>query len=534
MEAKEKCRIIIQLSQEWKEPEHLLSLKVQCLSLRRAIPQKSGGGAFSGMQVTAKVKSQIEQGSAGDFFYFEDSKNAPGKYDMRAKLPEYGCDGPGKPVFKLRENNNRLFRGFAKKMLKKDGSLDPEGGTRFLQEYTRRFGVDGILCDFPYSPEMPLETDPEILHEDALNWLAGELEIPLEEKADFKNYARAMLDFNYRKDPNVHVMQRPTYGPDGRLTTGYLGYNGLGYDNLLELWSGYLHNCIEAQELKKDPVLSAKGPEGAPENIYQRNIRQSEEAMEELRHYANMDPAKEIGIIVPTECSGSTRSGIRYVALANQANIELGKGGKEVPHTNFMLGLRIKIDSMLKKSAMVSEKISELEAKKAGMDAAEFEKQMSALQKELVQADKMRAEILKKQEGRLDVVRWDEHHVPVIGSFVDEEGKNHFLTIEAFAPESETLAEHPAMTNQVSIGMYSDVNDFMDYYLKDNPFPVKNPESEAFLKWHADNSLNYYGLNDIECPTILEEVPDLAEKYATMLNSSILTRKKREPERRYI
>ena len=80
---------------------------------------------------------------------------------------------------------------------------------------------------------------------------------------------------------------------------------------------------------------------------------------------------------------------------------------------------------------MVGEKISELEAKKAGMDAAEFEKQMSALQEELVQADKMRDEILKKQEGRLDVVRRDEHHVPV---------------------------------------------------------PVKNPESEAFLKWHADNS----------------------------------------------
>jgi len=26
---------------------------------------------------------------------------------MRAKLPEYGCDGPGKPVFKLRKKESR-------------------------------------------------------------------------------------------------------------------------------------------------------------------------------------------------------------------------------------------------------------------------------------------------------------------------------------------------------------------------------------------------------------------------------------------
>ncbi len=30
-------------------------------------PSKINGGAFSGMQVTGQVKSQIEQGTAGDF-----------------------------------------------------------------------------------------------------------------------------------------------------------------------------------------------------------------------------------------------------------------------------------------------------------------------------------------------------------------------------------------------------------------------------------------------------------------------------------
>lgn len=96
---------------EWKEPvvpEGAVPVE------QKRNPEQIGGGAFSGMQVTEQVKTQIEQGTAGDFFYFEEAKDASGKFDMHAKIPEYGCDGPGKPIFKLRENNNRLMKGFAK------------------------------------------------------------------------------------------------------------------------------------------------------------------------------------------------------------------------------------------------------------------------------------------------------------------------------------------------------------------------------------------------------------------------------------
>ena len=87
------------------------------------VPEQTTGGAFSGMQVTGHVMEQIKKGSASDFFRFEQSKDDPDKYDMHAKLPEYGCEGPGKPVFKLRENQNRLMKGFAKKVLIADQHL---------------------------------------------------------------------------------------------------------------------------------------------------------------------------------------------------------------------------------------------------------------------------------------------------------------------------------------------------------------------------------------------------------------------------
>lgn len=44
-----------------------------------------------------------------------------GMYDMHPRIPEYGCEGPGKPVFKLRVNNNRFMKGVAKKFLGPDG-----------------------------------------------------------------------------------------------------------------------------------------------------------------------------------------------------------------------------------------------------------------------------------------------------------------------------------------------------------------------------------------------------------------------------
>ena len=43
----------------------------------------------------------------------------------------------------------------------------------------------------------------------------------------------------------------------------------------------------------------------------------------------------EMKILVPTECSGSSRMGVRFTSLANNANIALGKQVKGDENTSF-------------------------------------------------------------------------------------------------------------------------------------------------------------------------------------------------------
>ena len=50
--------------------------------------------------------------------------------------------GTGQTGVQTPGNQNRLMKGFANKLLKSDGSVDLEGGTKFLAEYKRRFAID--------------------------------------------------------------------------------------------------------------------------------------------------------------------------------------------------------------------------------------------------------------------------------------------------------------------------------------------------------------------------------------------------------
>ena len=472
-------------------------------------PAKKTGGTFSGMQVTEHVMEQIKQGSASDFFSFEPSKDDPGKYDMVPKLPEYGCDGPGKPVFKLRENQNRLMKGFAKKCFKEDGTLDVEAGGKFISEYYARFGLSPGYNFAPYCPEMPLETDKKVLQEAALDWLCGELEIPNEEKAGFKNYGRAVLDFAPVVS-ETHKTGDPEFRPDGRAAAFLDGMNGLGKSNFLDLFASNLSHCLEVQEMEK--IRAGQPKENGKEDIFDRNIRQYHEAVEELRSYANIDPKTEMKIMVPTECSGSSVMGVRFTNLANNANIALGKGSKEIVNDSFKISILNKLSADLNGPTVVEKKLQELEEKKPTLEEAEYNRQKQQLDAELEKAQKAREEILKKQEGHTTSTKWDMHHAPVVGSFTDDEGKKHYLTIEAFAPESDTYMEHPAITNGVSIGVYSDIDDFVDYYYKDNPYTEKNPETDAYYKLRGE--LKDKGSTLVkDMDTIVEKVPGLKDKY---------------------
>ena len=478
-------------------------------------PLNTGGGAFTGMQVTEHVKAQIEQGTAADFFYFEPSKDAQGTYEMHAKLPEYGCDGPGKPVFKLRENNNRLMKGFAKKMLKPDGTLDIDKGARFITEFNLRFGLDE--GDAPYCPEMPLETDLEQLRESAINCLCGELEIPMEERADFKNFARAAIDFAPMMDDEHPV--NGGFGKDGRIL-GTIRKNGMGKDGMSQLWIDFLSNCISAQKLLNDERAKLPVEEGKQENDFQRNVRQYNEALEELRSTAAMDPAAQMKIIVPTECSGSTVTNLRYAALANQANKELGRGEKEIKIQDFGINFENCINNINNKPMRVQAALQQLEndRNEGKFSPAQYEAEKARLNRELQEANALKDEFANKKNGHVDILRWIEHHAPVVGSFKDDNGKEYFLTIEAFAPESDSLSEHPGATTSVAIGVYSNHEDFVNYYLKDNPYPENKPESKDFVEFRINEQHNQSPRVNLLPETILDGRPLLEDTYHTIAN----------------
>ena len=140
--------------------------------------------------------------------------------------------GTGQTGVQTPGNQNRLMKGFANKLLKSDGSVDLEGGTKFLAEYKRRFAIDEEEVE-PYSPEMPLESDRDALQENALNWLCGELQIPVEERADFKNYGKAVLDFWPEPNRNATFEDWGTYRPDGtprQFVRGKSGTGGILYE----------------------------------------------------------------------------------------------------------------------------------------------------------------------------------------------------------------------------------------------------------------------------------------------------------------
>ena len=480
-------------------------------ALKEMDPAKVGGGAFTGMQVSEQVKQQIEQGSGADFFNFVPSKDNPDRYDMQPKLPEYGCEGAGKPVFKLRENQNRLMKGIAKKMLKKDGTMDLEGGIKFLKEFQARFGMEEYSR--PYCPEMPLETDREVLQESAINWLCGEMEIPVEERTDFKNFARAVINFDPILDSNVLPDNVGKVRENGVGYEFLTGFNGLGQENLIDLWEGYLGNCRLAEEVAKKPEWMQGQP--GKENIFQRNVRQYREAIGELKRYAEMDPKTEMSMIVPTECSGSTLIGRRQVYLAAEANKALGKEGKRPDIPDIGVAIEKATDRDLELIYKVDRNITALEEKKDTMERAAYDAELQKLKEERERAIELRREILKKQKGTTKEVRWQVHHTPVVGSFVDENGKTRYLTIEAFAPESDTLVEHPGATNQVAIGVYADGNDFADYYMKDNPYANAGQDTEEYLAFRKNNAKGNELLKD-DFPTLMDEIPELEQQFGEM------------------
>ena len=417
------------------------------------------GAAFTGgMRVTEDVKKQIEHGSAADFFYFDEAKDEKGKFDMHPKLPEYGCDGPGKPVFKLRENNNRLMKGFAQKFLGADGEPDLDKGMKFLQEWNLRFGISTETI--PYSPEMPMGTNLSVLKDNAHNWLCEELEIPDTEREDFKNYLDASMSF-------------------------YMDQKAINLSNTYSLWQGFARNLTAAQKMQSDPDSPYSGDKGKDDLQFQLNLQKVESAKKELKQLAAIDPAKEMKMLVPTECKGSRASNMAYVQLSDNAQVERGQKKKENVRKDPFFIIDIKGELIGHKHApeQIERQMSTLKKEiENETDPARRDGKVQEMQDLSVKlaAAKERAANLPKD----DDLKWEFHQAPVLGSFTtiqDGQEKRFYLTAEAFAPESDVLMDHPAVTDSVSIGVYSDLEDFRKFYRKD-PLTIDNKYSAKMAK----------------------------------------------------
>ena len=181
--------------------------------------------------VDADLKKAIEAGTVSDHYYFTEAGD--GKYQMHAKLPEYGCAGPGEPIFKIRENSNRLAKGFAQKFLDQKGNVDFKAGLRFTEEFNIRFGLDPMK-GIAQNIEDPFASKEESF-KNAIHWLAKEINVPQEEYHDFSNFCIA--------------------------TFGETGKPAFQFENFIKIWSNFGKMGLAAEaELKEEVDLN--GHEG--------------------------------------------------------------------------------------------------------------------------------------------------------------------------------------------------------------------------------------------------------------------------------
>ncbi len=449
--------------------------------------QPTGGTYTGGMLVTREIRDQIQQSSASDFYSFTRATDEPEeRYEMRPKLPEHGCAGPGQPVFKLRENNNRLMKGVAQKFLGEDGEPDIEKGMAFLQEWDVRFGLKSGEA---YSPEMPLERDPSVLKQNAHDWLCDELQIPHAERADFKNYLDASVQFE---------------GTPGAINKS----------NFHEIWSNFGRNYLAMQEMKREAGKPPAGPDDpAPEwkdsEIYQRNLRGFEAGVDELKRLAAIDPVQETSMIVPNECSGSQIFNTQYMKLADQANIAAGRRSPDEVRSEpeaFVVSQVDDIRNARRETEEIWDRIKEL---KEQVEKEESEEKITELTQQIGVLSDWYADLkpIADRGERQNDLKLDYHQAAVLGSFTTGEGedkKTWYLTAEAFAPETDTMVEHPGITNGVASGIYSGPEDFQNYYRKAAPFvDVNSPGVTSFIKEKEERSFTAANaIADLEAITI--------------------------------
>lgn len=342
-----------------------------------AMPENPTGGTYEKMLVNAEVMKAMQEGSIGDFVYFAEWED--GLYEAMPKLPEYGAETKGGETFKLRENNNRLVKGIASRFLNRDGEVDFAKGVQFIGQLERYLISEPLvnLDDITMSQEETFKA--------GVDWLCEELMIPEEERKDFSGFCHAAFAGN----------------PPAFAVT-----------NFSKIWKGWARNGIAFQEAlgAENSVFNSDPQDEVGKEAIKRVETGFNNAVQEIKEMAKLEPVHEMRLFTVTECSGSAASNVRFAEMARNAN---ERTYEEQPET-----YNIKIVA---------------------------------------------------PEGRnKDDLKWDEHYAPALGTFKDADGNTYYVTIEAFAPESDMFMEHPGMTSGLAMGIYKDEAEFQAYYRKDD------------------------------------------------------------------
>ncbi len=428
-------------------------------------PEQVKGGTYSGMQVTQKVMEAIKEGNGGSIFYFEENPERPGYYIMHPTYPESGIGERGE-TYKLRENINLLYKGIASKFVDGRGEVDIRGGRRFMDEFSRRFQSE--------KSNNPILSRQEVVAE-RMEWLCHELRIPTGSQEDFTRFFQSCV-----------VNSRPT--------SDYFVYNKL-FD-LMESWtdSALMTEAAIERNAEDDQLLLDAIRPGF------------EQSKQEILELAAINPVTERRMIVPTECSGSADANVQIFNRAFRGQEGFGRYGK------FGYSIAGEYDDMIERRNKLRDELNQMQEnpekeamalfnahhqdvakrwaeeedpeKKAQL-LAELQEMISDPEKEGMRLFNQRlaqlAEPLADLQNEIDAksiedpdmeLKWDFHYATNAASFEMEQPdgtkKTYYISLEAFAPESNVMMDHPAMTMDVSIGIYESEEDFRAYYRQDN------------------------------------------------------------------
>lgn len=441
------------------------------------VPQN--GNTFSGMIVNENIKQQIEAGSASHFL--ECHKRDDGLYDLMPTLPEEGCDGPERPVYKLRENHNRLMKGIARKFVNTEGNIDAEAGKKFILEMSDRFSLgEGVpnsdIYNNPYGNNVGdgfqkysdiIEVDGNMKNDFKANveWLCNELEIPEQERADFGNYCTGNLGQGL--------------GPFG---TGKV-LSGGGF---MAVFTGYAEKFEMARNMSEDMKLyeqkqqdpNIKNP--VPIEKYKELMDNYKALTQELNGTGNrlvklagMDP-KDHKLVNVVDCDLNSQLVLSYMAQAKQADEVLERKSKIGNLAGYVLDFHFKND--------------------------------------------------KQTNQRLDT-KWPVHYAPVIGT-VEQDGHTYDLTLETIAVATNKLAKEPPIAKP-SIGLYKGKADAQAAYEK-NVYMTQeeNKLAEQILSYNKDKWVYNARRNDeitqkAKCALQLEYTEQFNRFHQTATNKQL-------------